>query len=208
MNVYVETNFVLELAFRQEQSQACEKIIQLGKKSVLTLVLPAYSLAEPHEKLSRQATQRIELQEKLEHEIHQLTRTAPYRDRINSIRDINGLLIQSNQEEREIFYNYLEILLKISHIIPLAPEILNSAVQTEQIFNLKPQDAIVYASVKTHLEKIKPEKSCFLNRNVRDFGTLDIKNDLLKHNCKMISNFKDGLGFICAELEKDGVDCA
>ncbi|MGE0084640.1 MAG: hypothetical protein AB7S75_09480 [Desulfococcaceae bacterium] len=64
----------------------------------------------------------------------------------------------------------------------------------------KTQDAIVYASVKTHLEKVKPDKSCFLNRNVRDFVTPDIRNDLLKHNCKMISNFKDGLNFICSEL--------
>ena len=33
MNVYVETNFVLELAFQQEESTACEDIIKLCEKA-------------------------------------------------------------------------------------------------------------------------------------------------------------------------------
>ncbi|MGA9382849.1 MAG: hypothetical protein WBV73_29160 [Phormidium sp.] len=53
MNIYVETNFVLELVFQQEQWQSCEQILQLCEAGSAKLVIPAYSLAEPDDKLSR-----------------------------------------------------------------------------------------------------------------------------------------------------------
>jgi hypothetical protein len=56
VNVYVETNFVLELVFQQEQFVSCEQILQLSEAGRIKLTIPAYCLAEPHEKLSRQAS--------------------------------------------------------------------------------------------------------------------------------------------------------
>ena len=44
MNVYVESNFVLELAFLQEQSSSCEEILSLAEGGRIQLVLPGYSL--------------------------------------------------------------------------------------------------------------------------------------------------------------------
>jgi hypothetical protein len=53
VNVYVESNFVLELALLQEQHAACEAIVQLCEAGDLRLVLPAYSFMEPFETLRR-----------------------------------------------------------------------------------------------------------------------------------------------------------
>ena len=53
MNVYVESNFVLELALLQEQSSSCEEILSLSEDGRIRLVLPAYSLIEPYETLIR-----------------------------------------------------------------------------------------------------------------------------------------------------------
>ena len=53
MNVYVESNFVLELALLQEQSASCEEILGLCEAGRVQLVVPAYSLAEPYETLVR-----------------------------------------------------------------------------------------------------------------------------------------------------------
>ena len=51
MNIYVETNFVLELVFEQEQHTSCEQILALCESGRSRLIIPAYCLAEPHEKL-------------------------------------------------------------------------------------------------------------------------------------------------------------
>jgi hypothetical protein len=52
VNIYVETNFVFELTFEQEQCQSCEDILKLCEQGQAKLIIPAYSLAEPHEKLN------------------------------------------------------------------------------------------------------------------------------------------------------------
>jgi len=83
VNIYIETNFVLELVFEQEQHTSCEQILALGESGRLRLIIPAYCLAEPHEKLTRQAGSRRELQRSLETELRQLARTASYTARIN-----------------------------------------------------------------------------------------------------------------------------
>ena len=53
MNVYVESNFVLELALLQEQHASCEALLRLCEEGGIQLVIPAYSLAEPYETLTR-----------------------------------------------------------------------------------------------------------------------------------------------------------
>ena len=126
MNVYVETNFVLELVFQQEFCNSCQEILVLAENKSLELVLPAYCLAEPHEKLTRQNRKRKELQRQLEAELRQLARTAPYRKRIESIKNLSTLLIQSNEEEIKRFGQYRKRLLQTAVLISLSPEISDS----------------------------------------------------------------------------------
>ena len=125
MNIYVETNFVLELAFEQEQCASCEQILQLCEAGQGNLIIPAYSLAEPHEKLSRQAKSRRDLQQLLDAELRQLSRTASYVSRIESIQDIASLMVQSNEEERQRFVQYRERLFNVGEVIALTAEILS-----------------------------------------------------------------------------------
>ena len=48
MTVYVESNFVLEQSLQQEECDSCAEIIDLASEGRITLVAPAFSLAEPH----------------------------------------------------------------------------------------------------------------------------------------------------------------
>lgn len=200
MNIYVETNFVLELAFQQEQCTSCEQILQLCEAGHGQLVIPAYSLAEPHEKLSRQARNRKDIQQALELELRQLERTPSYMNRIRSIQDISLLLVQSNEEERDRFVQYRERLLKIAQVIPLTADILSEAAACESPYDLSPQDALVYASVITHLCQHSPAAACFLNRNSKDFDSPDIVDELNNLNCRMIPRFDHGYAFIQSRL--------
>ena len=200
MNVYVETNFVLELTFKQEQCLSCEQILHLCEARKIKLVIPAYSLAEPHEKLSRQARNRRELQQSLNTELRQLLRTTPYANRIKSIQDIASLIIQSNEEERYQFMQYRERLLNVSEVIALNARILGDATRYEATHDLAPQDALVYASVITHLQHDAPQQACFLNRNSKDFDSPDIIDELGQLNCRMIPRFDSGYRFIQSQL--------
>ena len=196
MNIYVETNFVLELVFEQEQFTSCEQILQLCDAGLAKLIIPAYSLAEPHEKLTRQSRRRKEFASRLEIELKQLSRTASYTYLLNNIQEIPGLLVESNQREKQRSIEYRDRLLKTGEAIALTADIIIEAADAEVIYDLSPQDALVYASVISHLRHDRPERSCFLNRNSKDFDSPDIVEELNQFNCKMIGRFDRGYNFI------------
>ena len=86
MNVYVETNFVLELVFQQEQSASCQELLALGVAGDLRLLIPAYSLIEPYEKLVRQRNSRKALQRDMDIELNQLARTVSYQKQLRNVQ--------------------------------------------------------------------------------------------------------------------------
>ncbi len=196
MNIYVETNFILELVFEQEQCASCEKILEICESKKANLIIPAYSLAEPHEKLIRQKKERQALQQSLDKELRELSRTRSYKNRLDSIENIKSLIIQSSQDASERFVKYREYILKIAEIIPLNANILLKAVSAEENYDLSPQDALVYVSVLKHLQNNKPDQACFLNRNSKDFKTPDIIDELKSLNCRLITQFNDGYDFL------------
>lgn len=65
MITYVESNFVLELAFRQEGHLGCESLLQLAESGAVRLVLPAFCVGEPYERLVRRNRQRRDVHRKL-----------------------------------------------------------------------------------------------------------------------------------------------
>jgi predicted nucleic acid-binding protein len=200
MNIYVETNFVLELVFEQEQCDSCEKILELCEAQKANLIIPAYSLAEPHETLIRQAKERRGLQESLDKELRELSRSKSYKNRLESIEDIKNLIVQSSQEIGENFAKYRESLLKIAEIIPLNADILLQTASAEYNYGLTPQDALVYVSVLKHLQENKPQQACFLNRNSKDFNDPDIVDELKSLNCRLITKFDGGYKFLQSKL--------
>jgi predicted nucleic acid-binding protein len=202
VNIYVETNFVLELTFQQEQHYSCEQILALCESKHATLIIPAYSLAEPHEKLIRQAKNRNQLQESLQTELYQLSRTASDEgiNIKNRIQDLTSLIVQSNENERNRFIQYRECLFNVAEIIALTTEILREAASYEKTHDLTAQDAFVYASVINHLQRNQPKQACFLNRNFKDFNSPDIVDELKQFNCRMIPRFDHGYNFLESQL--------
>ncbi|MGH9629744.1 MAG: hypothetical protein ACRD7E_15620 [Bryobacteraceae bacterium] len=79
MTVYVETNFVLEEALQQEQCDACDTILDLAVSGAIILVVPAFSLAEPHQALALKEKARNRLSNELRAHISELGRSKPYR---------------------------------------------------------------------------------------------------------------------------------
>jgi predicted nucleic acid-binding protein len=200
--VYVESNFVLELALRQEEHEACTRIVSLAKRGRIQLVVPAFSLAEPLETLTRRHRQRRELQRTLSVEFAQLRRSRSYQARAIAMSEVNLLLVESEKEEQARLARTRAALLKTAEIIPLTADILRSATASEIKYVLTAQDAIVYASVRGHLDAGSGRIACFLNKNVKDFDLADIRDELADFGCKLIPSFRDGLAFIKSKLAK------
>jgi hypothetical protein len=191
MNVYVESNFVLEHALQQDESHSCPEIIRL---------VPAFSLAEPHQAITGKAKARSRLGEDLRRHLGELGRSKPHRELPATFDVLAAVLIESAQLERDGLRQTVSEFLSKAEIIPLDALVLRSAAVIEATSGLSGQDAIFLASVLGHLEANRSDESWFLNRNSKDFDDPDIRDRLEGLHCKFFPNFIRALAYLVSRV--------
>ena len=192
MNVYVETNFVLELALLQEQSESCDEILQVCESGRARLVVPASSIAEASATLSLRGARRQDMKQNLDRELHQLARTGTYSQRLQGFREMTALLIESTATEAARLSEVTSRLLHVAEIVSLDAQILSAAEVLQNNYDLRPPDALVLASVLRHLGDAPETPGCFLNRD-SDFDDPKIVEELSRRRCKLFGRFDRGL---------------
>ena len=202
MNVYVESNFILELALLQEQSASCERLVELGAAERISLVIPAYCLAEPYETLIRRRRDRLELKRTVDVQLGQLARTRTYSDHLDRFADVTSLLVSSADEEQKRLADVVSRLLELADVIPLDSGVMADSMRCQDEYDFDPQDAIVFASVISDLERRSGgHRSCFLNRNSKDFADQNVLDELDQRGCKLFPGFDAALAFIQNRLD-------
>ncbi|HXP84387.1 MAG TPA: PIN domain-containing protein [Bryobacteraceae bacterium] len=204
MNVYVESNFVLEQALEQEQCESCEQLVKVASTGSIRLVIPAFSLAEPHIALQRKGNERSRLSLELQKHLSELGRSKPYREAPGSFSELAAVLIRSAERERAGLERAVDGMLKAAEVIPLDSDIFHRANAFQSALDMSAQDAIVLASVVAHLSETEPAESCFLNRNSKDFDDPLVRELLDSFRCKFFARFDDGLSYIKARLRLEG----
>ena len=198
MRVYVETNFVLELALQQEQHAECDALLQLAEAQAIELVLPAYSVVEAIITLERRANERNVLLQHVERELREVARMQGYPAGAKNARDtMKALLVDAVHEARGRFSRVASRLQDSGVLLPLTGAELAKAPSLRTEYGLSYPDALVLASVLEHLER-DPVTSCFLNRNTKDFDDPRIHERLMKQSCRLIGNFQGGQRYIQA----------
>lgn len=199
MIVYVESNFILELAFCQEDHLSCQTLLQLAESGAIQLVLPAYCVGEPYERLIRRDRQRREVHRKLKAELTELARSAPYAHAASNLDGLTGLLVEAGDDELGSLNDTLTRLLNTAKLIPIDRVVLQGALTAQKTLGLSPQDSIVYASVRSSVIGAT-EAQCFLNKNSKDFLIPQIEEEFSAHNCKLLARFSDGLSYVNNDL--------
>ena len=201
MNVYVESNFVLELALRQAQSESCFTLVNYAVDHQIALVVPAYSLAEPYETITRRAKERADVKRAIDETLAQLQRTSLYAERVDQLRPLTSLLISSAYDERSQLEAAVELMANVSEVIPLTGEVIRESLKCQGDLDFSPQDAFVYASVVSHLkESGSVGQHCFLTRDAKDFDDQSVVDELANWGCKLLTNFDQGLDFVRSQV--------
>jgi predicted nucleic acid-binding protein len=207
MTVFAETNFLLELAYQQEEHESCEEILALAEAGRIDLVVPAFCVVEARMTHARQVKQRAEFHRELLRQVRELSRSRPYSDVAARSRELMAALVEGAEEERRLLRVAVDRIGAAGRFAPTTLEVLLRADRAESEANLKPPDAIVYGSVVTEINADPGTPKCFLNRNSRDFLSPDIDTELRRSNCHLIPSFRDGLAFIthsiASQVEKN-----
>jgi len=193
--VYVETNFLLELAYLQERCGSCEDILQLSKTHQITLALPAFSGAEARATWHRRASERREFHASLQKHIREISRSEPFRGLNDQSRDVVAALVAGGEESRERLEAAIQTIEADGVVIPLTSEIMTMARWHELGYSLSPQDALVLASVRSHAEKETGVK-CFATQDAKGFANPSVYDELSAVDCKVLVNFADAVAFI------------
>lgn len=202
MIVYGESNFVLELAFLRRDHQDAERLLELAEAGAIRLAVPAFSLAEPYETLTRRAKRRQSIQEQLATEIEELARSQPYAELTRTSQAVTEVLAASAQEEGERLSGVLRRLIRGAEIIPLSGTIVSASLECQELLSLSAQDAMVYASVEHHLSTAPDEPKIFVNQNRKDFLTPDIQERLARLGCRLLTGFGSARGFVESALAR------
>ena len=197
MEVFVESNFILELAFRQEEHLFCARIWQAAKAGALTLHLPHYCLAEVFETLRRRRGQREEYKAYLEAEIiqHRREESADIDAMDNLAAALTFLLSERTRTQSDRLFELSSELEETATVIPQAGSVIREAQQQAQLHGLSEQDSLVYASVLAGLRLLPPAApKLFVSRNEDDFKKPAVLAELRALNCDYLVSFQAAVG--------------
>ncbi len=205
MIVYVESNFVLEIAFEQEQALSANAILTLAESDKLKLAFPSFVMSEPFESVMRERRERNVLHDSLVKTLNKLQRSEPHRQIMLDLEPVISVLKDAHVRELDLLHSTFDRLLSTGECIDVNISSFREALKYQKNLGLFPQDSIVYATMVTDL-MTRPEKEvkCFLSRDKRAFDNEDdrsIKTELESYNCRYIGSFAQGLSFIQHELQ-------
>lgn len=205
MIVYAETNFVLELAFEQEEHESCRGIVELAREGELELAVPAFCVGEAYGRQIRRQRDREELQRRLAKELGELSRSPAYAGRLDEVREVTALLVETSEEDRGRLETILSEIYETATLIPLGEDVAREAQRQQTSRGLGPHDALVYASVLVHLndsetkDPTTEQLRCFVTRD-KDFADQDVRADLDGLGCELLFKFDAALKYAQSHL--------
>jgi predicted nucleic acid-binding protein len=101
MTVYVESNFVLEIALGQEQVDAAQAILNRAERGEITLALPASSLIEPFSTITHRSRRIRQLRGQLTVQLRELARSRPHQEEVVALDSLPLLLASVEARELE-----------------------------------------------------------------------------------------------------------
>ncbi|MFN8678887.1 MAG: hypothetical protein U0Z70_21085 [Thermomicrobiales bacterium] len=192
MTVYVESNFVLELALQQEQASAAGAILNSAERGEFRLALPAIALTEPFSTLEQRSRNLRKEIAMLRDRGRDLSRSVSNHAEVHHLEGAQLHLEAISTRDIERLGNTVARILDTAHIITLDSAMFVQAREMQTLFSLSPADSIVLASVLTDLTH-SPNSGphYFVNRNTQDFNVPDVLAELARQNCTFFSSFDD-----------------
>ncbi len=199
MIVYVETNFVLQLALRQEEADAADAILERAKHDLIKLVLPAFSLSEPYSTLTYRAVERRTIYNSLRQQLALLSRSEPHQQTASVLQQLLSMWAKLEARELDLLHSAILGLATVGRAIQTEAGDIQQSSHYRNLYGLPPQDAIILSVIIRDLRaQDLGEAKCFISTNVKDFGDPGIRAELKSFNCRYISKLADGLAFIAS----------
>lgn len=153
VNVYIETNFILNLALRQEESIYSNRIVKLAAIGEICLILPSYCVMESYEALIKRHASRVNLAKNINKTLGDMGRSSFNRKIYETHKSLLTEIPSSISAEITKLDKILKKLLAISVLIPINPRTHKDGVLYRKRLNIRHEpDAFVLGSIKHDIE--------------------------------------------------------
>jgi hypothetical protein len=197
--VYVETNFVLELAYLRPTSDNCKRLLGLAGEGTISLVVPAFALIEARLAWRSNVKRRNRLHSEVSTELRELSRSRPLTDIAAQSHAFVTALIDTAEQDRRRLESAVHAILGQATVLPTEPLVVRQAHLTELLYDLSPQDSIVYTTVIDHARRNEGPK-LFVTQNANDFRVPQIEEELTIHGCKLLFAFDAAEAYVRKHL--------
>jgi len=201
MKVYVETNFLVEVALAQEECASCEEILSRSETSSTELIFPAFCVPEAYHALVGKRHERVRFLNHLDDQVVQLRRSATFKASAE-FAAVQRSLTTSTQDEEARFRSCVNRLIAAARLVPLTPEVLKLSRSWQNRSGLELPDSLVLASVVLDLQESQDDEACFVTRDKDLTEDPDIRNHLHSLRCELKHRFAAGLDYIRAHMSK------
>jgi predicted nucleic acid-binding protein len=196
MIVLVESNFVIELGFQQEESEDADRIVELAERHAIELVVPAYSLSEPYEMLIRRRNDRSVTLDKLRRQLQTSSRSRGFAGLREMSEKVTDAFAASATHERSGLDDVVRRLIACATVTPLSKDIIANSFAAQSQYEFGPQDSLVFASVDEHVRACGRGPKLFINKNHKDFLTPEIEDYFEHLECKLLPKFASAREYI------------
>lgn len=199
MHVFLETNFVLELALRQQEYSYCERIRQqaISTSPRYTLYIPQYALSEAFQRLRPLKNDRAEYEQYMLTQVEQhLREDDSDADAMDAFkRTLATLLAERTRTQTQRLYALVAELMQEAPGPALTSDSVIEAQILAERHGLQVQDALIYACVLAKMRELPPETpKLFISRNKKDFSKPAILEELSQLNSEYIATFQSAAG--------------
>ncbi|HET7036095.1 MAG TPA: hypothetical protein VFI42_10480 [Thermomicrobiaceae bacterium] len=197
MIVYVESNFILEIALRQEQYADAERILQFGEMEHVQLVIPAFGLSEPYSHIRQRDRDRKTALDALNKSIRDLARSQDYREFAATLDQATQSMVAIEREEMDRLAAVVSRLLGVAEVIPISAETFRDSLEYQDRYGLEPEDSLILACVVRDLRQRDPSMlKCFASRDAKAFFDPGIGAILTSLNCRYLAKFNHAVEYL------------
>lgn len=192
MTLYVESNFILELALSQEQWPDAEAVLTSAERRQVSLAIPAVSVSEPFSTVTNRSRLRKSVVDQLDRQIGDLRRSHLLQDDVRSIELTPVVLNRIKEHETDLLISTLVRVLDVATVLPVDAAVFRQALTYRSRFAFSPMDAMIFSCVVHHLSTTaEPGPHFFVTRDRRDFRDSGIVDELLAVGCELLNSFPE-----------------
>ena len=190
MIVYVESNFVLELALGRADAHSVRQLIEFSEGGTIELAIPTFSVVEPFLTLRKIDRDREQLLSRLSETLRESSRSELHREGVQAVSGLVSQLGGMEKREREALGATIRQVLAASRQLPISQGTISLSQQLQQDLGLDPPDSMVFASVLEDLGSSSGERrSVYVSQNFKDFGDPEVSRRLEELGCSYESTF-------------------